>query len=245
MVRHSPASGPSPFRFILLAVTLLSNLSTTLAADAVSVRDEKAFKAMRECARTCFVSNGSGDLIGQFGCRWPYQNDCLCRTDLAPAASKYLSTCCDAYCTVGPATGDISTVISLYNSYCVSNGYEVTAAVAAPAKTTAAAGPGQTPTKQGTANAANTATTGQIPGADRSDPTGTQAGSSSEPTSAAKSGGGGGGLSTGAMIGIIAPIVSVLLTGIGLLVKVYYNKKRVKQDQELQQKSSSEKLRSV
>lgn len=137
MAPHSLADGPSR---LLLAAVILFHLSSTLAANIVSVREETAFKAQRECARDCFAWNGSGDLIGLFGCRYPYQNECLCRTDLAPAATKHFSTCMDARCTVGPATGDISTAISIYNSYCVANGFEVTAAVAVPAKTTTTAG---------------------------------------------------------------------------------------------------------
>jgi len=133
MAQRPLTNGPSR---LLLAVVVLLHFSSTLAANVVSVREETAFKAQRECARDCFAWNGSGDLIGLFGCRYPYQNECLCRTDLAPAATKHFSTCMDARCTVGPATGDISTAISIYNSYCVANGFEVTAAVAVPAKAT-------------------------------------------------------------------------------------------------------------
>ncbi|KAK4223415.1 hypothetical protein QBC38DRAFT_487707 [Podospora fimiseda] len=227
---------PHSFR-LLLAITILSHLSR--AANIVSVGQENAFKAMRECARDCFAWNGSGDLIGLFGCKYPYQNECLCRTDLAPAASKHLTTCLDARCTVGPATGDIATAISVYNSYCVANGFEVTAApAAAVAKTTSAAA--AVPTKQGVPTAGQT-----VEDKTMSEPTGTQAGASADSTSTPKSGSGGGGLSTGAMIGIICSVASVVLTGIGLLIKVYYSKKKVKQNKELQQKLSSEKLTAV
>ena len=119
-------------RLALLSIHLHLALATL-----VSIRSEPAFKAMRECARDCLVWNGSIDLIGELGCVYPYQNECLCRTDLASAASKHLSTCGETYCTVGPPSGDISTAIGLYNSYCIANGFEVTAAAAAP-KTTAA-----------------------------------------------------------------------------------------------------------
>jgi len=43
------------------------------------------------------------------------------------------------------------------------------------------------------------------------------------------------------MIGIIAPIVSAVLAAIGLLVRVYYSKKKAKQDEELHKKLSSDK----
>ncbi|KAK4164075.1 hypothetical protein QBC43DRAFT_353770 [Cladorrhinum sp. PSN259] len=240
MLHHYLTGGSKSLQFALVSLSLLS---TTLAANVVSVASENPFKAMRECARDCFLWNGSGDLIGLFGCRYPYQNECLCRTDLAPAATKHLSTCCDARCTVGPATGDIATAISVYNSYCVANGFEVTAAVAVPAKTTAA-GSAPTQSKQGAANAANTATTGQSPVDSKSDPT--QAGSSSEPTSTSNGkSGGSGGLSTGAIVGIVAPIVSVFLTALGVLIKVHFGKKKVRQDEELNKKLAAQKLNSA
>lgn len=43
------------------------------------------------------------------------------------------------------------------------------------------------------------------------------------------------------MIGIIAPIVSVVLAAVGLLVRVYYSKKKAKQDEEFHKKLSSDK----
>lgn len=119
----------SPHRRLALLLTTLLHHHLALAT-LVSIRSEPAFKAMRECARDCLVWNGSTDLIGELGCVYPYQNECLCRTDLASVASKHLSSCGDTYCTVGPASGDISTAIGLYNSYCVSNGFDVTAAAA-------------------------------------------------------------------------------------------------------------------
>lgn len=122
---------------LLLLATAMIQTQLALAT-VVSIRDEPAFKAMRECARDCLVWNGSIDLIGELGCVYPYQNECLCRPDLAPAASKHLSTCGSTYCTVGPASGDISTAIGLYNSYCVANGFDVTAVAAVAPKTTLA-----------------------------------------------------------------------------------------------------------
>ena len=121
--------------FTALAVLSL-HVYPALAGSAVSIRSEDGFKAMRECARDCLAFNGSGDLLGKFGCGYPQQNDCLCRTDLASAASKHLSTCCVGRCTVGPAEGDISTAVSIYQSYCMGNGYDVVAGAAAAPRVT-------------------------------------------------------------------------------------------------------------
>lgn len=125
---------------LLLASLVLQAQPGQAAGGPLSVRDEAAFKAQRECGRDCMVFNGSIDLIGKFGCAWPYQNDCFCRADLGVAATKHFSSCGTARCTVGPSDGDISTMISIYNSYCLSNGYEVTKVQAQQAAPTGASG---------------------------------------------------------------------------------------------------------
>lgn len=124
-------------RLFSALVVLSLHMHLVLAATVVSIRSEDSFKAMRECARDCMAWNGSGDLLGKFGCNYPAPNDCLCRTDLAAAATKHLSTCCAGKCTVGPAEGDISTAISVYQSYCMANGYDVVAGAAAAPTVTA------------------------------------------------------------------------------------------------------------
>ncbi|KAK0638940.1 hypothetical protein B0T16DRAFT_462661 [Cercophora newfieldiana] len=209
---------------LLLLATAMVQVQLALAT-VVSIRDEPAFKAMRECARDCLVWNGSIDLIGELGCVYPYQNECLCRPDLASAASKHLSTCGSTYCTVGPASGDISTAIGLYNSYCVANGFDVTAAAVAP-KTTLA-----TQTNQGN-GPTNPATAGQQPGNNQPATTG----GPSSPSPTAGSSGSSSGLSNGAMIGIIASVSSVVVGLLGLGVKIYYGRKKAKRDRRQQDK---------
>lgn len=120
---------------IALVALTLHTIPALGSSTTVSIRSEPAFKAMRECARDCLVWNGSMDLIGEFGCGYPLPNECLCRADLAPQATKHLSTCCDSYCT-GGADVDISSAIQVYYSYCGANGYEVKAAAEAAEATT-------------------------------------------------------------------------------------------------------------
>lgn len=140
MSRHG---GPAVLAWrLVVALALLANLA--LAADTVSIQSEDGYKVLRSCAQKCVAYFGLNDLQSKLGCGGnPFQNECLCRTDLASAANKHLSTCCDAACTVGPSNGDITSAISVYDSYCLANGYDVTAAAnLAPAKAT--------PTNQGT-----------------------------------------------------------------------------------------------
>ncbi|KAK4451277.1 hypothetical protein QBC34DRAFT_458925 [Podospora aff. communis PSN243] len=210
--------------WLLLLATAMVQIQLTLAT-VVSIRDEPAFKAMRECARDCLVWNGSIDLIGELGCVYPYQNECLCRPDLASAASKHLSTCGSTYCTVGPASGDISTAIGLYNSYCVANGFDVTAVAAVAPKTTLA-----TQTNQGSGST-NGATVGQQAGNGQPATTG-----QSDPSATPGSSGATSGLSTGAMIGIIASVCSVVVGLLGLAVKIYFGRKKARRDQHQQDK---------
>ncbi|KAK4183935.1 hypothetical protein QBC35DRAFT_541629 [Podospora australis] len=205
-----------------------SSVVQQTGATSASIRSEPAFKAMRGCARECLAWNNNGDLYSLFDCEYPQQNECLCRTDLASAASKHLSTCCSSLCTPGPATGDIVTAISVYNSTQL--------------------GP--------TATQGNGASTGSTPpAADKPDPTGStnnsdEAGTTSSnnnnPGGSNSGGGGGGGglnLSTGTMVAIIAPIVSVVIALVGLGVKIHYNRKKVKQGKQLTGQSSVENLK--
>jgi hypothetical protein len=139
-MRQRPPTNYLKRRNILIALVALTLHATPAlgSSTTVSLRSEPAFQAMRECARDCLLFNGSIDLIGEFGCAYPYPNECLCRADLAPQATKHLSTCCDAYCT-GGADVDITSAIQVYYSYCGANGYDVkVAAEAAPATTTMA-----------------------------------------------------------------------------------------------------------
>ena len=134
--RRATAPRPSLLSLLLTPLLLLQAASPAQATGGVvSIRDELPFKALRECAADCLVWNSSGDLIGKLGCKYPYQNDCLCRADLGGVATKHLSSCGTTRCTVGPPDGDISSALSIYNSYCLANGYEVTKAQAQAAPT--------------------------------------------------------------------------------------------------------------
>ncbi|KAK5657971.1 hypothetical protein OQA88_2524 [Cercophora sp. LCS_1] len=204
-------------RMALLLFTALLQVRFALAT-LVSIRSEPAYKAMRECARDCLVWNGSVDLIGELGCVYPYQNECLCRTDLASVASKHLSSCGTTYCTVGPPEGDISMAISVYNSYCVENGFDVTAAPAVAPKTTQA-GQGSNPT--------GAATTGQRAGTGNDQPAAT--GQSSADGSSGGSGASPG-LSTGAMIGIAVSVCSIVVGIIGIVTRVILARKKAREN---------------
>lgn len=164
--------------------------------------DEPTFEAMRKCAKGC-VTAPFGSLPEKLDCSYPYQNECLCRVDLAGVASKYLTSCVLKGCTAGPADADVSSVMGIYNSYCLSNGFDVTAA---PAVATSAGSSSNNGVFGSRTTAGPTQTASSEDGA-------------GPPTS-------GGGLSTGALIGIILPIVSITVGLIGIAVKIYFGRKR-------------------
>jgi hypothetical protein len=63
-------------------------------------------------------------------------NDCYCRADHQPVAVSYLSSCVSKSCTVRDAQIDVNNAITVYDGYCSSNGYLVTAPATTPASTT-------------------------------------------------------------------------------------------------------------
>ena len=117
-----------------------------------------AYSAQLPCAQDCFLYDFAGcevDAVGSvIGCHYGYCSDnsaqlgapdnCYCRTDLQPAAERWLSTCVQSRCTEGDAAIDVGTAVGLYTSYCASKGFPVAAAAptaSAPA-VTAASGTG-------------------------------------------------------------------------------------------------------
>lgn len=97
-------------------------------------------------AQSCFALGSPGcsaDALGNaLGChapectpQWAATNNCYCRSDLQSVATSYLSSCVDKGCTVGDSSIDVSSAISIYDSYCQGNGFA--AMGNAPAATTA------------------------------------------------------------------------------------------------------------
>jgi hypothetical protein len=83
---------------------------------------------------------------------YPAKDDCFCRSDLQTVAQNYLSTCVLSHCTVGDSSIDMSSAVSIYNSYCSAKGF-------VPATTTAPGTQGNpTATRATTANPGTIAT---------------------------------------------------------------------------------------
>jgi hypothetical protein len=121
-----------------LLFSLLELTQIAEGASSVTIISENGYKQLRQCAQFCVWHAGAvDDLMAEgLGCTSPWVNDCLCRLDLAPIASSFVSKCCSSRCTIGSADGDVSSAIGVYNTYCQANGFAVAGAGAAVASTT-------------------------------------------------------------------------------------------------------------
>ncbi|KAK6337201.1 hypothetical protein TWF718_009983 [Orbilia javanica] len=99
----------SPLRF-LVAAALLADIPKTLAQKATTwtLTNLDSYSAGRACMRDCLYYIGNRN-----GC--DYTDNCLCRIDLQPQLTGYLSTCISTSCGY---TRDISSGVSIYQSYC-------------------------------------------------------------------------------------------------------------------------------
>lgn len=98
-------------------ILLLPHHRASSQTQTVSIRSEDGYKTLRLCAQVCVWGYPSGgDLLTNLNCASPWYNVCLCREDLAPAASSFLSKCVNRDCS--SSTVDVAQAVSLYDSYC-------------------------------------------------------------------------------------------------------------------------------
>ena len=135
----------------IATLLLLSFLPLISAQGSFTLTSLAAYTSLRACAYQCFGAYG---LVYDLQCGNPYQDSCVCRTDLTASASTYLSSCVTSSCS---NTNDVTSAVSLYGNYCNTvNG------LAAQATTTAAnapAGSSKTITITATVISANGAVT--------------------------------------------------------------------------------------
>jgi CFEM domain len=83
-----------------------------------SIRSVNEYQLLRQCAQSCLWDDYLQD---DLSCPDPPLNACMCRTDLGPSASSYLTQCVNSECASN--SNDVFSAVSLYDSYCVANGY--------------------------------------------------------------------------------------------------------------------------
>ena len=101
------------------------------ATTIFSITAEPDYPRLRDCGKWCMWDSPLSWIVGRLNCPPPYGNDCMCRADLATAMSAHATSCLTDMCTPGDPNVDISTFLSLYNTYCLKNGYTLPGVAAA------------------------------------------------------------------------------------------------------------------
>jgi hypothetical protein len=137
----------------IATLLLLSFLPLISAQGSFTLTSLAAYTSLRACADPCFYANGYG-LVNILSCGAPYQDACVCRTDLTASGSTFLSSCVTSSCS---NTNDVTSAVSLYGSYC--NNVNGLAAQATTTVGNAPAGSSKTITITATVISANGAVT--------------------------------------------------------------------------------------
>ena len=113
-------------RVSLRLITCLLLVYASRAA-VVTLTNLPVYDSQRSCSKQCFYMGFSSDggpdrLADALDCGVdPIENDCFCRADLQDDADAYLQSCVFDYCSKN--TVDVSSAVSIYDSYCTSAGY--------------------------------------------------------------------------------------------------------------------------
>ena len=112
------------------------SLAQDPATETQTLWSQDIYSSQKPCAQQCFLGDFGGcgidQIAYQIGCnfnecsdKFGATNGCYCRTDLQSVAQSYVSQCVKTRCTIGDSEIDISSAVSIYDSYCVANGFPV------------------------------------------------------------------------------------------------------------------------
>jgi hypothetical protein len=93
--------------FVLIILPLI-------AAQTISLGSDSAILQQRDCVQYCIGT--SGYLVETLGCSKARLDSCLCRADLRPGASSYITYCLSTRSCANPT--DYNAAVSIYNRYC-------------------------------------------------------------------------------------------------------------------------------
>jgi hypothetical protein len=140
---------------VLVLIISISEAQTTRQ----TVYSLQGYSDLQPCAQSCIMDpdscrvGGIDQIAINIGCQYNWcssdlgaAESCYCRPDLQTVATKYLTKCVTAACTLGDPNIELSSAVNLYQGYCSSKGYLATPA-SAPASTTVAGGATTTATK--------------------------------------------------------------------------------------------------
>ncbi|KAF7542926.1 hypothetical protein G7Z17_g11163 [Cylindrodendrum hubeiense] len=110
-------------RLPLFSILLLLLQSSVRAAETVSI--SAAIDEGHDCISQCLYYTLVSDMGEAMGCDNPYENNCYCATQAASAtiADDWMSKCASSKCGKGDLTLDLSSMQSIYGSYCMGAGF--------------------------------------------------------------------------------------------------------------------------
>jgi hypothetical protein len=134
---------------------VLLNLSPVLSVETVSIISLYPSN-QHSCVTRCIYTYAYSDIGNALYCGSPYDNNCFCNTASASAsaASSWLTVCGSSQCSAGDITADLTSMHSIYASYCMNAGFTQPGATDWYNPSTTIARPGQT----ATSNSAQTTT---------------------------------------------------------------------------------------
>lgn len=109
---------------LLPIISLLLLLGPSLAEETVTISSDIP-KDGHDCISDCLYSTLLTDLGEIMGCDLPYENACYCATATASAsvADSWMSRCASSQCGRGDVTRDLTSMQSIYGSYCMAAGF--------------------------------------------------------------------------------------------------------------------------
>lgn len=111
-------------RLLPLFASLLLLLRPSLGAETVTISSDIP-KDGHDCIGDCLYSTYLTDMGKIMGCDLPYENACYCATQAASVsvADNWMSRCASSNCGRGDVTRDLTSMQSLYGSYCMGAGF--------------------------------------------------------------------------------------------------------------------------
>ena len=106
-----------------IILVIFASVVVSQQAQQYTIISVPAYEHQHACVQYCIGGEADENLPNALGCPSTYLNACVCRTDLQPSASSFLTACVNQGCSSDPS--DLSSAISLYDSYCASNGFPV------------------------------------------------------------------------------------------------------------------------
>jgi hypothetical protein len=108
-----------PLQSLFISLFLL--YSAVFSQDTVSIGD--ALGGQHSCVGWCLVV--TNQLVAFMGCAAPFENYCYCATAAASAsrATSFITSCASSACSSGDIDHDLSSMSSIYISYCRAAGY--------------------------------------------------------------------------------------------------------------------------